>query len=353
MATLSTNKNDLTVSISPWSILSVFGIFAGFVALYQLWDVVLLVFVAMILASALHGWVQWLADHKIPKIAGVLIIYASLFLLISGVVALLVPPLVEEIRSISSNFPEAFGKFTSSFSAFKDFINQAGVADEITNWLKSLTSLLTQGGTFGAVTGFFGSIVSIFVVLIMTLYMVVQDQAMKSAIHSILPERYTERASKIIEGIQNSVGLWLRAELVLMLIVALAAYIGLLILGVHNALSLALLAGLTEAIPTLGPILGAIPAIFFALLQSPIKAILVLVLYVIIQQLENHIIVPQVMRKAVGLNPLVSLIALLVGVKLAGIVGAILAIPVVTAAKVLIDDLSNGRNTPAHATPSS
>jgi len=353
MATLSTNRNNLTVSISAWSILCAFGIFVGFVALYQLWDVVLLVFVAMILASALHGWVQWLAERKIPKIAGVLIIYASLFLLAFGIVALLVPPLLEEIRSISNNFPVAFGKFTSSFSAFKDFIAQAGVADQITNWLKSLTSLLTQGGAFGAVTGFFGSIVSIFAVLIMTLYMVVQDQAIKNAIHSILPERYTERASKIIEGIQSSVGLWLRAQLVLMIIIALASYIGLLLLGVHNALALALLAGLTEAIPTLGPILGAIPAIFFALLQSPIKAILVLVLYMVIQQLENHIIVPQVMRKAVGLNPLVSLIALLVGVKLAGIMGAILAIPVVTAAKVLIDDLSNGRSTPARANSSS
>lgn len=353
MPSVQNDKPITTVSISPWSFLSVVGIVLALVALYQLWDIVLLVFVSMILASALHGWVQALADRKIPKLIGVLMIYTALFLLAAGIFALLVPPLLEEIRSITSNFPLAFGQLTEKFSAVKDFVNQAGVANEITAWLGSLTSLLTEGGAFGAVTGFFGSIVSVFAVLIMTLYMVVQDQAIKTAIHSIVPPRLSERVSMIIVDIQNGVGLWLRAQLVLMAIIALTCYIGLLLLGVHNALALALLAGLTEAIPTLGPILGAIPAVFFALLQSPVKGIFVIMLYVAIQQLENHVIVPQVMRKAIGLNPLVSLIALLVGVKLAGIVGAIMAIPVVTAIKVVIDDLYNVRPVvPRSPTPS-
>jgi len=113
-------------------------------------------------------------------------------------------------------------------------------------------------------------------------------------------------------------------------------YLGLLILGVKYALILALIAAIGEAVPYLGPIMTAIPAVFLAFVQSPIKALLVLILFILVQQLENHILVPKVMQKAVGLNPISSIIALLIGAKIGGIVGMILAIPVATAASVVI-----------------
>ena len=120
-----------------------------------------------------------------------------------------------------------------------------------------------------------------------------------------------------------------------MAILGTLIYIGLTILGVKYALVLALIAGLTEAIPFVGPFIGAVPAVFLAFLESPFKALLVLILYIVVQQLENNIIVPKVMQKTVGLNPIVVMVAILLGAKLAGVLGALLAIPIATAAMVV------------------
>jgi len=116
-------------------------------------------------------------------------------------------------------------------------------------------------------------------------------------------------------------------------------FVGLWILGVKYALILALIAGITEFIPYLGPILGAIPAVFLAFTQSPILALFTAILFFIVQQLENNLLVPKIMEKAVGLNPIVSIVALMIGFSIDGVVGALLSIPIATAATVIIEDL--------------
>ncbi|MBU4332000.1 AI-2E family transporter, partial [Patescibacteria group bacterium] len=137
---------------------------------------------------------------------------------------------------------------------------------------------------------------------------------------------------------QKKIGSWLRGQVILMIIIGILSYIGLLILGVRYALLLALFAGLMEIIPYIGPIFGAVPAVFIALTQSPIKGLLVIVLYLIIQQLENNLIVPKIMKRAVGLNPIVVILVILIGGKIAGIVGALIAVPVATAFSVMLKD---------------
>jgi predicted PurR-regulated permease PerM len=143
----------------------------------------------------------------------------------------------------------------------------------------------------------------------------------------------------LIARMQEKIGRWLRGQLLLSLIIFLMTYAGLTILGVRYALVLALFAGVTELIPYIGPFIGLVPALFIALTQSPIVALGVLVLYIIIQQLENYVIVPKVMQRAVGLNPIVIIVAMLVGAKMAGILGIILAVPVATALSVAVGDL--------------
>jgi predicted PurR-regulated permease PerM len=144
---------------------------------------------------------------------------------------------------------------------------------------------------------------------------------------------------QLVNRMQGKIGLWIRGQLILSLIIFSLTFLGLSILGVNYALVLALIAGLTEFVPYLGPTIAAIPAIFLAFTQSPMLALFVLALYYIIQMVENHIIVPKLMQKVVGLNPVISIMVLLVGFKLAGILGAILAIPVVTIASVFLKDL--------------
>ncbi|MBI5134947.1 AI-2E family transporter [Candidatus Uhrbacteria bacterium] len=337
MASSTNNGQQMVVTISVWSMVYAVLVVFGVYVLWSIRDILLLLFIALILASALYGWVQWLHQRRIPKAAAVLLIYVGLFLLLSGIVALLIPPLVDQIGSIASHLPEAIDRLSSGFESVKQYSAQAGVNEEIKQWLEQLSRIFTQnaGGPLSAITGFFGSVVSFVVVLVIAMYLIIEDDAIKRALQSIIPERHSERIGTVVTEIQFSVGMWLRGQLILMLIIGILTYIGLLILGVNNALALALFAGLTELVPTLGPIVGSIPAIILAFTQSPIKALLLIILYVVIQQLENNLIVPQVMRRTAGLNPIVSLIALLIGASIGGITGAIMAIPTVTALKVI------------------
>ena len=138
---------------------------------------------------------------------------------------------------------------------------------------------------------------------------------------------------------QEKLGAWLRGQIILMIVVGVLTYIGLLILGVKYALVLAIFAGIAEIVPYAGPIIAAVPAIGIGLTMSPFKGMIVALLYFGIQQIENAVLTPKIMQKSVGLNPVVSLFALMVGFKFAGLVGALLAIPVATIVAVFLRDL--------------
>jgi predicted PurR-regulated permease PerM len=141
--------------------------------------------------------------------------------------------------------------------------------------------------------------------------------------------------------IQNRLGNWLRGQLILSLVIFTLTYIGLSILQIKYALVLAMLAGSFELIPYVGPILSSVPAIFLAFVQAPYLALFVILLYFIVQQLENSLIVPKVMGRVTGLNPIVVLIAVLIGAKIGGIVGTLMAVPVATALSTFLYDFNN------------
>ena len=154
----------------------------------------------------------------------------------------------------------------------------------------------------------------------------------------ITPDHVHEELGRITEKIQNKIGQWLRGQLILMAIIFFVTFIGLKIIGVPYALVLALVAGITEIIPYAGPILGAMPAVFIAFTISPVKGLLAVLLYFLIQQAENHLIVPKVMQRTTGLNPIIVIVAVLVGAQLAGVLGALLAVPIAAALEVVIHE---------------
>lgn len=162
---------------------------------------------------------------------------------------------------------------------------------------------------------------------------------MKRIMRSVVPTKYQPYFTHLANRMQMKIGKWLRGQLFLSLIIFLLSWLGLSVLGVKYALVLAVFAGVTELIPYFGPFIGGVPAVLIAFTQSPTLAILVIVLYVVIQLIENHVLVPKVMQKAVGLNPVVTIIVILIGAKLAGILGIILAVPVTTALGVAAKDL--------------
>lgn len=320
------------VSVSIYSILKFVGV--G-LALYFLWyirDIVGVVFVAWVFASAIDPAVDFLQKKKVPRAISLLSILgvALGFLVLVGI--LLVPPIATELGEIADVVPEYVEEFKGL---------QESVPFDIEGSLQGLSDQVAGASTqvLGFIFGIFGGIFTFLGVVVLTFYMTVEEDAMKKFIRQIAPLKFQPFVIQKIHKVQKKMGSWLRGQLILMVIIGTLTYIGLLILGVEYALVLALLAGLLEFVPVLGPILAAIPAVFFAFVQNPVTALLVIILFVIIQQLENNVIVPRVMKRSVGLNPLITIIGLLVGAKIAGIVGMLLAVPVIVIGWVFIEDL--------------
>lgn len=330
-------KDSVTVHISSMSIIKVLSVFLILTFIYLVWDIVVILFVSLLFAASLSPAIDWLERKKIPRPGGILFIYAAVLLLVSSIIVLIIPPVTEQVQQLAFNFPIYYQKIVRLFGDLSLRPDVAGVLQQNLSTVGQTLSGYT-GSVVGTMAGLFGGFVTFVMVLVLTFYFAVKKDGLKNFVQSVTPAKYQKYTVSMFGRIQDKLGLWLRGQLLLSGIIFLITLIGLLILGVKYALVLALIAGITEAIPFVGPFIGAVPAVFLALLQSPLKGLLVLILYIVIQQLENNIIVPKVMQKAVGLNPIVVIVAVLLGAKLAGVLGALLAIPVATAVMVLARD---------------
>lgn len=328
---------DISTGIIFRTILILLGIFFLFI----IRDIIALFFIAVILTAAIEPAVDWFQKKKIPRPFGVLIIYFVIFLIAGLLISFLIPALVEQLRDFSQNLPVHLEKMTSVFRGVDNYAGSKGINFDTEKFLQDIGGGLdySSGVIFSTTIGVFSGFLALLIIFSMTFYMSVIEDGMKKFFISITPNRHQEYVVSLAERIKEKIGKWMIGQLFLILIIFVFYFIVLYLLGVPYALVLAMLGGLLEIIPYLGPIVSAIPAVILGFVVSPLTGLMVLALYVIIQQLENHIIVPQIMKKAIGLNPLAVILALLVGVKLAGILGAILAVPVATAIGVFVGDL--------------
>lgn len=328
------------INISVWTIIKIVLTLVGLVLAYYLREIFAIVFVAFMLAALIDPLADWFEKHKIPRGLAVLLICVVLFGAFTGMIFLLIPPILDQITEFSRDFAGYWEKISLSFASLERWGAEKGISESIRNSVVSLEAGIAKwvSGLFATITGIVGGIAAFVVILVLTFYMVVEEEAIKRIIRDLLPEKRWDYAIARGSEVKKKLGDWLRGQLVLCCIIGLFVYIGLLILGVDYALALGVFAGFTEMIPYVGPVLGAIPAVFLAFADSPVKAFFVVVFYFIIQQLENNLLVPKVMQKATGINPVVSIIALLIGVKLAGFIGVLLAIPLTTAASVFVKD---------------
>jgi predicted PurR-regulated permease PerM len=333
-------KNKITIDISTAAILKVVGVFLVLWFIYIIRDILIIIFVAILLSSALEPGVKFLQKKKIPRILSIVLIYVCLFLVVSSALILLIPPLTEQIGQLAQSFPFYWEKLSAGFYSIREYSQEHGFLDNIQQALDSLQTSFSQaaGNIFSLIGTVFGNIISFILILVLTFYFLVQENAIKKSFRFVTPAKYQPYLSDLITRMQQRVGLWLRGELILGLIIGSLSFIGLWLLGIKYFLVLAIIAGIFELIPYIGPVLGAIPAVFIAFAQSPWKALFVLILYWLIQQVENHLIVPKVMQKAVGLNPIVVIIVILVGAKLAGFIGVLLAVPTAAALSVVVKD---------------
>ncbi len=335
------NKRPISINITSGTIIKTIAIFVLFYFLYLISDILIIFFVSLVFSSALDPWVDQLKKKKIPRSASVLLLYFVFFAVLGTTLYLIIPPIINEINSISNNFPSYLESLSLKFSLLKDYSLKYGLIDNTKNSFGVITGYLqnTASGVFFTLFNIFGGIFSFVLILVLTFYMVVEESAMKKLVWSLAPEKNQTYIMHLINRIQLKMGHWLRGQLIVSLSLAIMSYIGLEILGINYALVLALLVGFFSFIPYIGAILGSLPAIFIAYTQSPLLAVLAIVLFYIVHFIEGNFLQPKIMQKAVGLNPIVSILAILAGFKLAGLIGAVLSIPVTTALSVFIKDI--------------
>lgn len=325
-------QEPIRVEISYKTMLFAVGIIAAVWFLIQIKAVIILLFVSFILLSALHSPVDFLEKKKIPRVLAILIIYLLILSAFAGIFSLIVPPLVAQTRSLFDNLPailESINKFISFYQI---------PAQDIVSRLASEFGFF--GTNFFKITaGFLSSILGMITLAVFTFYLLLGWPKIVDLLTSFFSGKQAQRIDQLLNDAEAGIGAWVRGELFLMFVVGLLSYIGLFLLGIPYALSLAVVAGLLEIVPIIGPIISAIPAVLIGLLVSPILALAVAALFFVVQQLENHLIVPNVMRRVVGVNPLITILALMIGAKLGGILGAFLAIPLVVLLKIIGQDL--------------
>lgn len=334
-------QSSTRITITTASLVRILLMLLALYFAYVIKDILILLLTAVILTSALDPWVDWLHKRAIPRALGILIIYIVIIGIFSLSVYLVIPPIVEQFRQLANDLPVYIEQINRYLSSIRDYTSGYqwldNLKDSISGSVGSFPS--ASGNIFSTIFGIFGGVLSVIILLVITFYMLAEENSIRRLVWSVTPTAKQTYVMDVLTRMQKRIGLWLRGQLLLCLVIFALTYVGLRLLGIKYALVLALVAGVTEFIPYFGPILGAVPAVFLAAGQSQTLALLTVALYFVIQQLENNLLVPKVMQKTAGLNPIVSIVVLMIGFAVAGVLGALLAIPVTTAGMVVVEDM--------------
>lgn len=331
------------VEISSSTILRTIFVLLLLWFLFLIRDILVLVFLAVIIVSAMDPIVDWFQKKKVPRSVTVLVVYILVFGAIGTAIYFLVAPLTSEISGLSRNFPNLIENFSGYFRGVREYAASHNISQQVTDFSGNLNDKLSQLGSniFSGTISFIGGIFSFLVILSIAFYMSVQERGVKKFFASIAPDEHGEYVTGLVERIQFKMGRWLLGQIALMVIIFLIDYVGLLVIGAPYALILAIIAGLLEIVPYVGPIVSAIIATLITLLNGGlVKGLLVLALFALAQQLEGYVIAPLVMKKAVGLNPVVVILALLIGFKLGGVMGVVISVPIATAIGEVVNDIT-------------
>jgi len=302
------------------TVLLALAVLAGVWLLIKIFTVLAALFIALILSLALDPFVTKLKSWKVPRPLGVFLVFFLLLLVSGSLITYGFTPLVNQTGGFILKLPDFLAPILDRFGPLP-------FTADLQRQLVIQATLLSAN-----ILTITASIVSNFIfiltTLVFTFYLLLDWENLRGRFVGLLSRRAQGRAEGLIREVEYRLGGWLRGQITLMFLVGLLTYLGLLALGVEYALPLALIAGLLEVIPVIGPIIAAIPALVVGFGMAPWMGIWVLVLYLVVQQFENSLLVPNVMGRAVGFSPLATLVFLFIGGQLFGLGGVILAIPV-------------------------
>jgi predicted PurR-regulated permease PerM len=311
---------------------------------YLVRDALLLIYVAALVAIGFSPIVtaierrRMAGRHRLPRWAAILLIYGTLIGALVAVGMMIVPPLVMQAQEFWDQVPVLVRR------GQQWLIDRGLLTEQIT--VRDAVEQTAGGGTDAvgtvvrAITGFVGGIFGVLTILILAFYFLVDSAGLVRTFVRLFPRSERRRVEEACVRVSTKVSAWLGGQLLLAAIIGTTAAVGLWLIGVPYFYVLALIAGIGEMIPVIGPLLAAVPAIAVALSVSPATALFVAIFFLVQQQVENHVLVPKVMERQVGVTAVGVIVALLIGGSLLGVIGAILAVPTAAILQVLFEELA-------------
>lgn len=333
-----------TISISTSTVVKTVLLILLVWALLYLKEIVLIVLTSIVIASAIEPAVRWFMRYRFPRVFAVLSVYVLAGTALASLFYAFAPLLLEEFSTLLTRLPEYLGSLNAEQVPLgsQTLLDQLSLSEILRGLQSSLSN--TSIGFVQTASAIFGGLMGFVLVVVFSFYFAVQETGVDDFLRVVTPLKYQDRVQNLWKRSQVKIGLWMQGQLALALIIGVLVYLGLTILGVPYALLLGLLAAVFELIPVFGPVLSAIPAAAIALTDGGVTLMLLVIgLFVVIQQFENHLIYPLVVTKVVGVPPLLVILALLVGAKLAGFLGVILSVPAAAVIQELVYELGQER----------
>ena len=303
--------------------------------LYVIRDVIWLFLIAIIITAALDPVIKFVQNFlRASRGFSVVYVYILFFMVLVSIIAFIGPLLAEQFEQLGKVLPQFIGQFTSDNIAIPQDISFGDVSQKFVQLMSN---------PFSTTVGLLTTVISMVAVISMSFYMSLEEDGLKKSLLVITPKKYEQYMESLINRIQENFGRWMVGQVITMIFVGVLYYFALILLGVSYAPVLAIIGGLLEIIPYFGPIIASIPAILFGIMVDPMIGVMVAIAYFVINMIENHFLIPKIMNKAVGLNPVLIILALLIGGKIAGVVGIFLAVPVAGAIGLFIKDIMKKR----------
>lgn len=350
---VTVEHREQTIHIASGTVFKVILIVLFFWIAFLLKNLLIIVLMSIVIASATEPVTVSMTKRRIPRLLAVILVYLVLALVLVGSVFFLLLPLLSESSEFLNNLPVYFNAETVSsgiannsflssqplVSGLQNSVNLEGIITQINGVITGLSS-----STFNTVSTVFGGILSFMLMAVLSFYLAVDDDGVGKFLKIITPLKHENYVISLWKRSERKIGLWMQGQLILAVIIGILVYLGLLLLNIPNALLLAFLAAMFEIIPLFGPILASIPAIALSFMSGGFSSVLLVIgLYLIIHQFENQLIYPIVVKKVVGVPPIVSIIALVAGWELVGFLGLILSVPVAAVIIEFFDDLERDK----------
>lgn len=336
------SERHVSVNITAGSIITaiLFVLLLGL--LWYLRDIVLVVLTAVVIASAMEPAIRFFIRHGVKRLLAVVLMYLMIAAVFFGVLFFFIPPILNDAATFLRQLPETLDNLNLS-DVTHGFLPW-GSADTVSSsdLLQSISTTITDstGGIFTTVSAFFGGLTSFLLIVVFAFYFSVQETGVDDFLRIVTPLNEQAYVLSLWKRSQNKIGKWMQGQLILAVIVGALLYPLLVIFSVPHALLLAVLAAVFELIPVFGQILAAIPAVAVGAASGGIgKALLVAAIYILVQQFEAHLIYPNVVKKIVGVPPLLVILSLIVGFKLIGFLGVLLSVPIAGAIQEFVSDL--------------